>query len=218
MIANINGILIIDLVLLTLVIITAVAVVEVRNLFSAVILAGIYSLLMAAFWTSMDAVDVAYTEAAVGAGISTILLLGALVLTGTQETVRRAVHWPALLACVLVGGLLIFGTLDMPKFGSPNAPAQQHPIYHGFTKQNVPKAEGGKSAEDVYAYNTLHPEDAGKHPDYFHGHVPNQVTSVIVSYRALDTMFETAVIFTAAMAMIVLLRGRRGNPLKGGLL
>lgn len=54
--------------------------------------------------------------------------------------------------------------------------------------------------------------------DYFHGHVPNQVTSVIVSYRAFDTLFEVAVIFTAAMALVVLLRGRRGNPLKGGLL
>lgn len=218
MIAAIDGILLIDLALLALVIITAIAVVEVRNLFSATILAGIYSLLMAAFWTSMDAVDVAYTEAAVGAGISTILLLGTLALTGTNEIVRRAVNWPALLACLCVGGLLIFGTLDMPKFGSPNAPAQRHPIYQGFTQQDVPKAEGGKSAADMQAYNVLHADEAHKHADYFHGHVPNQVTSVIVTYRALDTMFEAAVIFTAGMALIVLLRGRRGNPLKGGLL
>lgn len=63
-----------DVVLLALVIIAGIAAIEVRSLFAAVMLASIYSLLMACFWTTMDAVDVAYTEAAVGAGISTILL------------------------------------------------------------------------------------------------------------------------------------------------
>ncbi|MCA8918496.1 MAG: DUF4040 domain-containing protein [Planctomycetes bacterium] len=223
-----NGILLIDLILLALVLVAAVATVESRNLFAAAILSSIYSLLMACFWTSMDAVDVAYTEAAVGAGISTILLIGTLVLTGSRETVRKAVHWPALLLCLAVGSVLIFGTLDMPAFGDPNAPAQQHALYEGFTGQNILKAPGSKAAEDYEAY--LATEDAahshdGEHAhdeharhDYFHGHVPNQVTSVIVTYRAFDTMFETCVIFCAGIGMIVLLRGRRGNPMKGGLL
>ena len=49
--------------------------------------------------------------------------------------------------------------------------------------------------------------------NYFHGHVPNLVTSVIVNYRAYDTLFEVAVIFTAGISLILLLRsiqsGRR---------
>lgn len=212
-----NATIIVDLILLALVVVAAIATVEVRNLFSATILASIYSLLMACFWTTMDAVDVAYTEAAVGAGISTILLIGTLVLTGPRETVRKAVHWPALLVCLCVGALLIYGTVDMPAFGDPNAPAHTHPLYSGFTEQDVLKETGSKGDQDYQAYLAEHGEEHA-HGDYFHGHVPNQVTSIIVSYRAFDTMFETAVIFTAGLGMIVLLRGRRGNPLKGGLL
>ncbi|MCB9934058.1 MAG: DUF4040 domain-containing protein [Planctomycetes bacterium] len=215
-----NGTLIIDLILLALVLVAAVATVEVRNLFAATILASIYSLLMACFWTTMDAVDVAYTEAAVGAGISTILLIGTLVLTGPRETVRKAVHWPALLVCLCVGALLIYGTVDMPAFGAKDAPAHTHPLYGGFTKQDITKQPGSKGAEDYETYlaaQEAHGEAHG-HGDYFHGHVPNQVTSIIVAYRGYDTMFETCVIFTAGIGMIVLLRGRRGNPLKGGLL
>ena len=48
------------------------------------------------------------------------------------------------------------------------------------------------------------------HPaDDFNGHVPNTVTSLLAAYRGYDTMFETAVIFTAAMSLILLLRRRR---------
>ncbi|MDH4180531.1 MAG: DUF4040 domain-containing protein, partial [Betaproteobacteria bacterium] len=53
-----------------------VAVAVQRNLFSVVVLTGIYSFLMASVLVALDAVDVAMTEASVGAGISTVLLLG----------------------------------------------------------------------------------------------------------------------------------------------
>ena len=64
--------------LLTLLLITAVAIVRTENLFVAVMLMGIASLLIAANFFLLDAADVALTEAAVGAGISTVLFLGAL--------------------------------------------------------------------------------------------------------------------------------------------
>ncbi|MEL0021062.1 MAG: hydrogenase subunit MbhD domain-containing protein, partial [Rickettsiales bacterium] len=57
---------------------TIVLVVRLRNLFAVVMLSGVYSLLAASMFVVFDAVDVAFTEAAVGAGISTVLLLGAL--------------------------------------------------------------------------------------------------------------------------------------------
>ena len=217
---------IIDMLLLGFAIILAFAAVEVRNLMSSVILASTYSLVMACFWTVTDALDVAYTEAAVGAGISTILLIGALVLTGEREIVRKVVHWPALIVCTLVGALLVYGTLDMPRFLDRYAPAHVHPVYEGYTQQNIPKDPSGKSFDDVQRYNEAHAAehahdgDHGEHHDdnFFHGHVPNQVTSIIVAYRGYDTMFETCVTCTAGIGMILLLRGRKRKPGQGGLL
>lgn len=209
----------IDIALLILVTITAIAVVEVRSLFSAVLLSGIYSLLMALVWVNMDAVDVAFTEAAVGAGISTILLVGTVVLVGQQETVRKPVNWPALLVVLVTGAVLVYGTLDMPAFGDPESPANTNPLATRLIDQSVEKHPDGKSGQEAVALaEQEHDDHAHGKDDYFHGHVPNQVTAVIVSYRALDTMFEVCVIFTAGLGMILLLRGRRGNPLKGGLL
>ena len=69
--------------------VTALAVGRERNLLAAAMLTGIYSLLSACWMTVLDAPDVAYTEAAVGAGISTVLMLGALYLTrGDGEQAR----------------------------------------------------------------------------------------------------------------------------------
>ena len=66
--------------LLTLLVITAIGVVRSRNLFAAVMLLGIFSLQIAAVFFILDAADVALTEAAVGAGVATVLMLGALAL------------------------------------------------------------------------------------------------------------------------------------------
>ena len=184
------AVLLIDAVLLLLVVLTAVAVVEVRNLFAATMLLSVYSLLMALIWLNMDAVDVSFTEAAVGAGISTILLIGTLIRVGAGEKQGRRVHWGGLAFAVLTGGALIYGTWDMPDFGDPDAPVHVNKVAKGYIQQDVPK---------------VHPAT----PEDFHGHVPNLVTSVIVTYRAYDTMFEAAVIFTAGMGMILLLRRRR---------
>ena len=64
-------------------VITALIVVRLENLFTVAMVTGIYSLLSAVFFTLMDAVDVAFTEAAVGAGVSTVLMLGTLVVFKT---------------------------------------------------------------------------------------------------------------------------------------
>jgi multicomponent Na+:H+ antiporter subunit B len=103
----------------------------------------------------------------------------------------------------------------MPQFGDRYAPAHTHPVYEGYTQQNVPKDPSGKSYDDVQRYNETHEA----HDDnFFHGHVPNQVTSIIVAYRGYDTMFETCVTCTAGIGMILLLRGRKRRPGTGGLL
>ena len=66
---------IVDVVLLALLSITAVAILMMRHLFAVVALTGAFSLLSAGLLVTLDAVDVAFTEAAVGAGISTVLIL-----------------------------------------------------------------------------------------------------------------------------------------------
>jgi uncharacterized MnhB-related membrane protein len=74
-----------DIVLLTLVIICAAAAISIKDLFSATVLFGAFSLLMAMLWTEMGAVDVAFTEAAVGAGVSTAFFI-ATVFQTTRRT------------------------------------------------------------------------------------------------------------------------------------
>jgi len=138
-------------------------------------LLGIYSLLSASFFVLMDAVDVAFTEAAVGAGISTLLMLVAITMTGRTEHPTRHKPLLALAVVVVTGSLLIYGTLDMPYFGSAEAPIHQHvaPRYINDSMQEIG--------------------------------VPNIVTSVLASYRAFDTFGEVVVIFTAGMGVLALL-------------
>jgi uncharacterized MnhB-related membrane protein len=67
-----------DLLLLIIVIICAIAAISVKDLLSSAILLGAYSFLLCLVWAEMGAVDVAFTEAAVGAGISTAFFIGAI--------------------------------------------------------------------------------------------------------------------------------------------
>jgi multicomponent Na+:H+ antiporter subunit B len=206
-----DEILTLDVFVLLLVAATAVAVVQVRSLFSATILAGIYSLLMALVWTNMHALDVAFTEASVGAGISTVLLLGALVLVGRFAKPEKRVHWPGLAVCSLTGALLIYGTLDMPAFGDPNAPIHTLRV-PGMIRQDI----GKHSTAAPRVQQAKHEADASGHhhpQDDYNGHVPNTVTTLLGAYRGYDTMFETTVIFVAGVSMLLLLRRRReGEP------
>lgn len=156
-----------------------VAIAVQRNLFAVVVLSGIYSFLMATVLVALDAVDVGMTEASVGAGISTVLLLGALHLCGSEEAqpMRRAAL-PLALA-VMIGAMLVYGTLGLPAFSDANAPIHQH-----VAKRYV--AEGA--------------QETG---------VPNLVTAVLASYRGYDTLGEAMVVFTAGAGVITLLRRRR---------
>jgi len=146
-----------------------------RDLFAVVMLSGIYGLLSASFFVAMDAVDVAFTEASVGAGISTLLMLTAVTMTGrSEDPVRHKPIW-ALVVVFITGGLLLYGTLDMPYFGSSGAPIHLH-------------------VAPRYINDSIH--EIG---------IPNIVTSVLASYRGFDTFGEVVVIFTAGMGVLALL-------------
>lgn len=146
-------------------------------------LAGIYSLLSAGLFTVMDAVDVAFTEAAVGAGISTVLFLGALAVVGRHEkgpTRTGRLRAVPLAVVFVTGAALIYGTVDLPPFGDPANPVHHH-------------------VADHYLEETYH--EMG---------IPNVVTAVLASYRGYDTMGEATVVFAAAVgAMLLLMGGER---------
>ena len=166
---------VVDISLLTLMAVVAVVISRLRNLFGVAMLAGFYSLLSCGMFVVLDAVDVAFTEAAVGAGVSTVILLGTMLLTSSEEKAPTTWSPLPLLVVLAVGGLLVYATLDMPRYGDPNAP-----IHHHVAPRYI---------EDS-------PTEVG---------VPNMVTSVLASYRGYDTLGETTVIFTAGVGLLLLI-------------
>jgi len=161
--------------LLTLLVITAIAIVRTPNLFVAVMLMGIFSLLMSANFFILDAADVALTEAAVGAGISTVLFLGALALTARNERPVVRNRWVPLAVVSVATLTLIYATFDKPRLGDPEAPVHQH-------------------VAPWYLENTPVLID-----------IPNVVTAVLGSFRGYDTLGEVLVVFTAAIGVMLLL-------------
>jgi multicomponent Na+:H+ antiporter subunit B len=166
--------------LLTLLVITALAIVQTRNLFVAVMLLGIFSLLIAANFFLLDAADVALTEAAVGAGISTVLFLGALALTSEHERSVTPHRWLSLAVVVSATLVVLYATFDKPTFGDPGAPVHQH----------------------------VAPWYLEKTPEYVD--IPNVVTAVLGTFRGYDTLGEVFVVFTAGIGVLFLLSAGRG--------
>ena len=152
-----------------------------RNLYAVVVLSGAYSFLMATVLVALDAVDVAMTEASVGAGVSTVLLLGALHLCKSEEAKPMRGPIVPLLIAVTTGAALVYGALGLPEFADAQAPIHQHVVPRYLN-------------------------DAVKETG-----VPNVVTAVLASYRGYDTLGETTVVFTAGIGVIALLRRRRSR-------
>ena len=163
---------------MTMMLATVAVLARSRNLFAVVVLSSIYSFLMATALVALDAVDVAMTEAAVGAGVSTVLLLGALHLCRSEEAKLPQTPWRSLAIAVVTVSVLVYGTYGLPPFSDPQAPIHQHvaPRY-----LNDGQRETG---------------------------IPNIVTAVLASYRSFDTLGETTVVFTAGIGVIALLRRR----------
>mgnify|MGYP001292797071 CR=1 FL=1 len=171
------SVILIDIALLGMMAMTAIAIARLRSLFAIVMLSGVYSLFSAAWFVVVDAVDVAFTEAAVGAGISTALILGGMLLTvrTAKQDDRVLKRFAPFLVCLVTGAVLVYATIDLPGFGDPNSPAN---IY---------------LAKEYMERNT---SDIG---------IPNVVTSILASYRGFDTFGETGVVFIAGLAVALLI-------------
>lgn len=175
--------------LLIILAIIVVGLLPLQNLLAVVALLGAYSFIMATLLVALDAPDVGMTEAAVGAGISTVLLLAALKRVGSEESRGRRLDPSALLLAAVTGVILIYGTSGLPDFGDPHGVIHTHVAPHYIEKT---------------------PEEIG---------VPNVITAVLASYRGFDTLGETTVIFTAGLSVIMLLRlnvRRRVNAERDG--
>ena len=152
---------------------TIFLIVRLHGLFAVVMLGGIFSLLAASMFVVLDAVDVAFTEAAVGAGISTVLMLGALALTRAEEKVpSRQVILPLLTVFVAgaASGLRHAGYAVLRRSEGADPPACR--AY--YLADSIPKTTA-----------------------------PNVVTSVLASYRGYDTLGEVTVIFTAGVGVML---------------
>lgn len=76
----------VNLVLLLILLVVAVAALEVKSSLASVVLLGAYSFIMAGLFSALGAVDVALTEASLGAALTTILYLLALrILEGRKK-------------------------------------------------------------------------------------------------------------------------------------
>ena len=170
------GLAVANIFLLSMLVVIGIAIARMRSLFAIVMMSGLYSLVSATWFVLMDAVDVAFTEAAVGAGISTVLLLGAMLLTSRTAKAEKPFSRVApFLVVVATGAILLYASFDLPIVGDPNSP--------------VNTGVGQAQLERHYG-------DMG---------FPNVVTSILASYRGFDTLGEVAVVFIAGMAVALLL-------------
>lgn len=165
-----------DYALMAMLLAIGIAVIRLKNLFAIVMLTGVYSLLSAAWFVSLDALDVGFTEAAVGAGISTVLLLAAMLLTARDcDRVGAARHWAAFAVTAAAGVALFYALPDMPVYGAANTPANA----------GVGMDYMMRTGEELY--------------------IPNVVTAVLGSYRGFDTMGEVFVVFAAGVGVALLM-------------
>jgi len=173
-----------DVILLVILIATAVLSLVVRDLLAAVALLAIYSLFTALLFTGLQALDVALVEAALGAGLTGVLLIAAILLTERRAEQRPHPRARILIPIAVAGfvGLMLYASTGLPDRGDPDAPAQQG-VSRAFIEGSLPQTE-----------------------------TPNVVTAILADYRSMDTLGETLVILTAALAATLILARRFDHP------
>ncbi len=170
------GVAVATVIMLIMLFCVAIAIARLRNLFAIVMLSGVYSLISAAWYIAVDAIDVGFTEAAVGAGMSTVVLLGAMLLTARSAKPEKPLaNLGPFIVCAATAVMLIYGTIDLPAIGDPESPAN---------------AGVGRTYLEI---------------NWFDTGIPNVVASVLGSYRGFDTLGEVAVVFAAAIGAALML-------------
>ena len=164
--------------LVAFVLVTALFTALLRDIVAVIVVFAAYGLGMALFYALLLAPDVAMTEAAVGAGVTTLLLLLTVAKTTHPSTERRfeSINLPA---AGIAGGFFVvvaLSVVDIPPVGAESAWAWSAPV------------------SQYYPANAI--ADTG---------VRNAVTAVLAGYRGFDTFGEAIVVFAAGVAALLVL-------------
>lgn len=158
---------------------TAIATALFRDVLAVIIVFSAYSLGMAIFYAVLKAPDVSMTEAAIGAGVTNLLLLLTLAMTARPPG-ERLIERPSIPGLLVTGAfavVLVVTITAFPPVGDPSAPAWAHPEISQYY------------LEAAYT-------DTG---------VENVVTAVLAGYRGFDTFGEATVVFAAGAAALIVL-------------
>lgn len=167
--------------LLSLVVaITALALLSVRDLLTSVVLLSVFSASLGLTFAILGAVNVAFLEAVVGTSISTILFMGLMRWVDPSQLKRKSARdrLRAVVPALGLGAVLVAGVNALPRFGDPRSPATTHVSPH----------YGANSVAEMAS--------------------PNVVAAILADYRGFDTMIEAAVVVTAVLACLLILRQR----------
>jgi len=158
---------------------TALATALLRDILAVIVISAAYSLGMALFYAFLLAPDVAMTEAAIGAGVTTLLLL--LTVARTVRTdhdhLFERLNVPAALVCGAFFVVLLVSITEFPAVGDPGI-AWDNPAVTQYYIDNAYKETG----------------------------VENAVTAVLAGYRGFDTFGEATVVFLAGTASLLVLK------------
>ncbi|MGI4776469.1 MAG: DUF4040 domain-containing protein [Janthinobacterium lividum] len=167
------------IVFLILLIMVSFKLIFLRNLLENVIFMSAFSLLISICYLLMDAPDVAMTEVALGACLSTCVLLNFIKMVGGRLNTNRTRTVSSTIICGMFVFSLTQASLNLPRYGDSNSPLNQ-----GF-------------ASKYYLQNTQ--KDIG---------IPSPVAAILASYRGYDTLGETSVILIAGLAVLLILSPR----------
>jgi len=158
---------------------SAVTAALLRDVLGSIIAFAGYSLGIAILWVYLQAPDVALTEAAVGAGVTTVLFLLTIVRTvrPSGDRLLERVGWRGVLAAGAFSAVMLTTVSALPEVGDPTAPVT------------------GGEVTQYYLENA-----------YKETEVENAVTAVLAAYRGFDTLGEAVVVFAAGVSMLVVLR------------
>lgn len=151
-----------------------------KNLLESVIIMSVFSLFIGISYLFMDAPDVAMTETALGACLSTCVLINIVKIVGPNAgLLQKPRVISAVILCLILAIALVYASLDLPDFGSSDSPLQKH-------------------VSKYYIENT--------HNDIA---IPSMVAAILASYRGYDTLGETSVILIAGIAVMLILSRRK---------
>ncbi|ELZ14193.1 monovalent cation/H+ antiporter subunit B [Halovivax asiaticus JCM 14624] len=166
--------------LLVFIVLSALMTAILRDVLAAIIVFGAYSLGMAVLWIVLRAPDVGLTEAAVGAGIMTVLLLVSIARTTRLTGIELRpveINWGVAALCGLFVLAILATVPALPDMGQTVG----NPVFGEIYNHYVTMA-------------------------YEQTHVENVVTAILVAYRGFDTLGEATVVFTAGVAVLTVLR------------